>query len=408
MITNKTCQNRRRFDIVHRMQPEHRIIVGIDMKHPSARLQISGILRFAAKHPEWDVQLQNCHPSDESINDDSKWIPDGVILDELSYSTIGTRVFRRKSIRAAVFTNFTPTGSIAIPHATVTTDERGIAFAAADLLCKRGLRNFAFVGSRRDETWSTARMRFFKSALAAKGFPLKVYETPKRNPNGRKHLLDWLMSLPRPCGLFVAFDQRAKYIIDLCRPSGILIPEHLQILGVDNDETICENTRPTLSSVAPDFERCGYEAAAALHALFKRRTSTAKELKIPVKETVERMSTTDIANSAGRIERARDYIRTHAFTSISPISVATAIGGSLRLLEMNFKKVTGHTIHEEIVRHRLERVKVLLTTTTHTFDTVAALSGFHNTNHLRNVFKAKFGKTLTEWRNQPRLKQTKP
>ena len=75
---------------------------------------------------------------------------------------------------------------------------------------------------------------------------------------------------------------------------------------------------------------------------------------------------------------------------------------------MNFKKVTGHTIHEEIVRHRLERVKVLLTTTTHTFDTVAALSGFHNTNHLRNVFKAKFGKTLTEWRNQPRLKQTKP
>ena len=67
---------------------------------------------------------------------------------------------------------------------------------------------------------------------------------------------------------------------------------------------------------------------------------------------------------------------------------------------MNFKKVTGHTIHEEIVRHRLERVKVLLTTTTHTFDTVAALSGFHNTNHLRNVFKAKFGKTLTEWRRQ--------
>ena len=45
-------------------------------------------------------------------------------------------------------------------------------------------------------------------------------------------------------------------------------------------------------------------------------------------------------------------------------------------------------------------MKVLLTTTTHTFDMVAALSGFHNTNHLRNVFKAKFGKTLTEWRRQ--------
>ncbi|MBE6395809.1 MAG: hypothetical protein E7046_02245 [Lentisphaerae bacterium] len=79
--------------------------------------------------------------------------------------------------------------------------------------------------------------------------------------------------------MFVAFDHRAKCTINLCRPSGILIPEHLQILDVDNNETICENTRPTLSSVAPDFERCGYEAAAALHALFKRRTSTAKELK---------------------------------------------------------------------------------------------------------------------------------
>lgn len=381
------------------VRTRHHIVVGIDMRHPSARPQIAGILRSAAGRPDWDVQLLGCHPSDEGWNDDPNWIPDGAILDEFSLTHHGG-ILRQKSIRAAVFTNVIPPKGLRIPHAEILTDERTIAVSAAELFVKRGLRNFAFVGSRRNDPWSIARMRFFKAALKDRGFSVNVYKAPRTRARDRKTLSEWLKTLPRPCGIFVAFDQRAKYVIDLCRSIGILIPEHLQILGVDNEDTVCENTRPTLSSIAPDFEGCGYSAAETLQALLSRKPQEKPKTRIRIREIVERMSTTDLTNSASRIERARDYIRTHAFTGISTGAVAKSIGGSQRLLEMNFKKVIGHSIHEEINLVRLAKVKDMLAKTSHSFDSIAAFCGFHNTNHLRNLFKARTGMTLSEWRER--------
>ena len=382
------------------MRTKHHVVVGIDMRHPSARPQIAGILRYAAERPGWDVQLLGCHPSsDEGWNDDPNWIPDGAILDEFSLVRHG-RILRQKSIRAAVFTNTTPPKGLRIPHAEILTDERAIGVSAAELFVKRGLRNFAFIGSRRNDPWSVARMRFFKAALRNRGYSVSIYKTSRTKASDRKALSKWLKSLPRPCAVFVAFDQRAKYVIDLCRSIDILVPEHLQILSVDNEETVCENTRPTLSSIAPDFEGCGYSAAETLQTLLDGKAQAKPKTRIRIREIVERMSTTDLTNSASRIERARDYIRSHAFTGISAGAVAKSIGGSQRLLEMNFKKVVGHSIHEEINRVRLAKVKDMLVKTSHSFDSIAAFCGFHNTNHLRNLFKRKFRMTLSDWRKK--------
>ena len=85
---------------------------------------------------------------------------------------------------------------------------------------------------------------------------------------------------------------------------------------------------------------------------------------------------------------------------VSTGAVAKSIGGSQRLLEMNFKKVIGHSIHEEINLVRLAKVKDMLAKTSHSFDSIAAFCGFHNTNHLRNLFKRKFRMTLSDWRKK--------
>lgn len=59
----------------------------------------------------------------------------------------------------------------------------------------------------------------------------------------------------------------------------------------------------------------------------------------------------------------------------------------------------GSTIHEEIVRVRLERVKSLLQTTDMTISEIAYLCGYNEEGYLSMVFKEKFGMTMTEYRN---------
>jgi methylphosphotriester-DNA--protein-cysteine methyltransferase len=42
------------------------------------------------------------------------------------------------------------------------------------------------------------------------------------------------------------------------------VPEEVAVVGVENDETLCQLATPRLSSVAFDGVRVGYEAAALL------------------------------------------------------------------------------------------------------------------------------------------------
>jgi len=45
------------------------------------------------------------------------------------------------------------------------------------------------------------------------------------------------------------------------------VPDEVAVIGVDNDEFLCNLTDPPLTSVAPDTRRTGYEAAALLDRL---------------------------------------------------------------------------------------------------------------------------------------------
>ncbi|MBR4616251.1 MAG: substrate-binding domain-containing protein [Kiritimatiellae bacterium] len=46
--------------------------------------------------------------------------------------------------------------------------------------------------------------------------------------------------------------------------TGIKVPTQIAILGVDNDELYCVNSRPTLSSVHPNHVELGRMAAESL------------------------------------------------------------------------------------------------------------------------------------------------
>ena len=389
-----------------------KVLVQLDVRYHAARRMVAGVLRFAAAHGEWDVHMRSNHPDNDGFTLDPGWRPDGLITDG-SWNKSRCALFKglaspdsgaSRHLRGIVFTNCIPPQSCRIPHATVRTDERAIAVTAAELFRHHGFSHFAVVGPRVASRWSNARLKFFKAALKSAGCEKPfVYKSPKSANCGWSKeiaaLADFIRSLPLPCGIWAAYDQRAKHVLDICRQIGFDVPKQIQVLGVDNESYICEQTTPPLSSVTPDFETGGFLAAETLHALMLGEKDVPHTIKLPLLGVTERMSTMDFSRAGSRTNQARAYIRKHITEGISVSSVVKAVGGSARLLEKNFQKILGHSVCREIQDQRLEHVKKCLKNSSLPIGILAERCGFRNGNYLKNLFRKRFGMSMSEWRD---------
>ena len=63
-------------------------------------------------------------------------------------------------------------------------------------------------------------------------------------------------------GVMTCNDDRGLQLLDACRRINVLVPEEVAVIGVDNDEIICNLSNPNLSSVDVNTYNIGYEAAA--------------------------------------------------------------------------------------------------------------------------------------------------
>lgn len=376
------------------MKNTTRIAVLLDIRHKAAKDLTCGILRYAAVHRNWSVHLLGNHPSNETLADDTSWHPDGLIIDRMRDSAEGNEVLSETSLRGAVFVGtLPPPKGCGFPYVRLCSDNRQIAESAATMFLRHGLRNFAFIGPIREESWSQERARCFCAATAKAGMTTSVFPASA-------DMAAWLRALPKPCGIFAAYDQRALQVLDICKREGISVPEQLQVLGVDNEDYICENTVPTLSSIPRDLKNSGYKAAALLDKLIKTGRSGQVTHLIPAAPIVERMSTSDFSCAGNRVSRAREFIRRNATSGISAASVIKQLGGSSRMLEMQFKKVLNHSISEEINLVRFQKVTELLTQSSMPIGLIASLCGFRSDNYLKNAFRQRFGMSMRDFRNR--------
>lgn len=382
-----------------------RMLVHVDMRYASAREIVGGILRFAAMRHEWEIQFEGGHPSNEPLEDYSTWRPDALVIDGgCRFLTAGK--LSQIAGRAAVFVNTRPPKGWRRPCAVLSTDERALAAEAARFLRGKGLSHFAFVGAPGGRRWSDARQKSFAAALKDMGMELEVFEAnPAMSWLEQENMLaEWLKSLPKPCGIWAAFDQRAKHVLDACRLAGIRVPSQVQVLGVDNETLICEQTVPSLSSLMPDFESGGFAAASFLDDILRgdrgRRTGDGGRatLHFAFKGVVERLSTADVNGTARRIAAAREFIRQHATSGIDVPHVASALGISVRLLQRDFRAVTGKTVLQRIQEEKLQHVKEMLRKTTTPIDNIGRFCGFKSPAHLKTLFKARFGMTMSAYR----------
>jgi LacI family transcriptional regulator len=274
----------------------------------------------------------------------------------------------------------------------VRNDERGVARMGAAHLLERGFRAFAFCGWNDGSWWEAERLEAFEEAVRPAG-PLAVY---RRRDVGR--LSAWLAALPRPCGLFASNDLRGRQVVEAARAARVRIPEDLAVIGVDDDEVLCEMSVPPLSSVGLDTLRIGFEGAALLDRLMSGGRRPRRSILIPPRGVITRQSSDILASADPAVVAAARYVRAHVHQPLAVPDLARAAGVSRKTLETRFRSALGRTPRQEILRARLERVRDLLLRTDWPLKRVAAESGFTYPEHLHAVFRKHEGVTPTGYR----------
>jgi LacI family transcriptional regulator len=288
---------------------------------------------------------------------------------------------------------------------SVIADPTAIAREAADHLLERHFRNFAFVGVE-GAFWSKLRQEAFTQIIQQAGFPCHVYSPILRDrilegwEDEQSHLAEWLQNLPKPIGVMAAQDGRALHVLDACRRKGMAVPDDVAVIGVDNDETFCSVGNPALSSVRLDFEQMGFTAAALLDRLMQGKMPPKKPIALRPLGVITRRSTDIVAVGDAITSQAVRYIRQHACNGASVTDVAEHCSVSRRVIERCFSQFLGTSVHEQILRAKLARVKLLLSDTDYSLDTIAAKCGFTHASYLGKVFKKEVGQTPGEFRRK--------
>jgi len=175
---------------------------------------------------------------------------------------------------------------------------------------------------------------------------------------------------------------------------GLAIP----VIGVDNDEMICELTTPPLSSIEQGSRQIGYQAASLLDRLMAGRAPRPARHVIPPESLIARPATDVLASDDAQLAQAIRFVREHACDPISVGDVLRLIPLSRSTLENRFRASLGRTIHAEIQRVQVEQARQLLVHTDLLIKQIAVRCGFKYVPYLTRVFRQHIGLSPGEYR----------
>jgi LacI family transcriptional regulator len=282
------------------------------------------------------------------------------------------------------------------PWPRVDTDNVAVCGLATEHLIDRGYRAYGFCGMPAYE-WSRWREAEFKRELAQHGFTVASMNLPSltvEQPLSRAErtkLCAWLQGLPKPVGILTCNDHCGRALLEACDQTGVPVPDEVGVIGVDNDQLVCDLCWPPLSSIEVNCERIGYVAAQALDRLLRGERSVARELLIKPTTLISRRSSEATAVREPSVSEAVRFIRAYACKGIRVPDVARHVSVSRRYLEEQFRKTMARSVHTEIQRVRLETAQRLLGETDWKLQTIAERSGFREAAHLSALFRKKLG-----------------
>lgn len=383
------------------MSPPRRVVLMIETSSGYGRDVLRGIMRYIRSHEEWTVFLEHRALTSELPRWLADWHGDGVISRSPTPWLWETarrngvplvNLVDRRELRAAP---------------SVFSDQEAIGRLGAEHLLERGFSRFGFCGFV-DENWSDGRGRGFIDRLRSARCAVEVYESAWMGPEVRawdeeqRELCAWVRGLPKPCGVLACNDLRARQVLEACRLCGLAVPEEVAVLGVDNDELLCQLCHPPLSSVIPDTEQIGYQAAELLARMMRGEEVDSSILRLPPLGVATRQSTDSLAISDPQIAAAARFIREGACRGVSVGDVVRHVSLSRSALERGFRKYLRHSPQQEIRHVQLKRCKDLLAETDLPMERIAQLCGFRHPEYMHVVFKRTFHTTPGAFRKSAR------
>lgn len=378
-----------------------KVALVVETSLASGRDVLRGIARYVREQGPWSIYHEPRGLEDSVPRWLRRWEGDGIIA-RIQNRTIGRAVVDT-GLPVVDVLGMVPEAGVPLVH----VDNEAVARMAAEHLLERGFRFFGFV-TVAGTPWAEDRQQAFERALAEAGLSCSVCRLP-RDTRGEQtwerqedQLTSWVESLPRPAGIMACNDPRGQLVLEACRRAGIAVPEEMAVVGVDNDEPLCEIADPPLSSVVPDHQAVGYQGAALLHDLMRGARPPSAPHLIPPTGLVPRLSTETLAVPDPHVALAVRFIREHACDGISIDDVVGRVSLSRSTLQRRFNRLLGHTIHDEILRIRVRRARDLLAGSDLSIEEVTEKAGFSHRQYLGEVFKERTGETLAGFRRRAR------
>lgn len=385
-----------------------RIGLLIESSRAYGRNLLYGIAAYARSHGPWTLHYQERAidaPMPPAIR---RWRPDGLLA-----RIVGPRLGRE--VQRLGLPTVDLLGEQSIPGVpAIVPDQEALTHLAFHHLLERGLRHFAYVGFDR-VAFSNGRREQFRDYARARGFDARVFEgaglrhaiglaqIEEDTARHGRELGAWLRGLPKPVGVYACNDIRAFQVLSICRENDIAVPDDVAVVGVDDDPVLCTLSDPPLSSVDPNAQRIGYEAAAMLHRMIDGLgPAEPAETRIAPAGVVTRRSSDVLAVADREVAGAVRHIRLHACDGLTVEDVARRAGMSRRTLERRFAEHLGRSPSAEITRVRLRRVQELLVGTDLPVEKVAREAGFTHLESLYRLFKKTSGLTPGEYRRAQR------
>lgn len=382
--------------------PKH-VVAALRMAGIAGQDKLSGIFEYLSDGPRWNLAIYRTRHefTAKTVRNEIARGASGFIvgipetddaLEELAKADI-----------PVILMNVTPGPLLRRTRSctVVKSDAEAVGREAAHALLAQGFyKGYAFAGYRTDADWSRERGRSYRNVLKAAGFDCSMFDVAHfgARTEDRPTLMRWLKSLTKPCGILAACDDRAYEIVDACSECGIRIPSEIGILGVNNDPLLCENATPRLSSVQPDFRREGCLAAQELDRLMRKGHSAPQTLLVGVRQIVHRESTHPLSMSGMLVQKAIAFIGRNGARKLSVEDVARHLKVSRSLLDLRFRELQRETVHDAIIRVRIEEVKRRLRTTSDTIERISADCGWANANSLKNAFRRVTGQSMRDFR----------
>ncbi|MCD7852192.1 MAG: DNA-binding transcriptional regulator [Parabacteroides sp.] len=365
-----------------------KILLLTDFSSGYGRSLLEGVVRYVREAGPWvfyrmPLYYRELHGDEGVVRWAEEWGADAIIA---QLTDVDLNVLNRLDIPIIVQNYKERCHGLS----NLTGDYYGTGVMAAEFFIRKGYKAFAYYGFT-DTVWMRERGEGFRDAVSEKGYPVYTFDDDRQLSGGQwnfdaERVSRWLLDLPKPIALFACDDYYALQITEVCKMYNIDIPGDIAVLGVDNDNLLCNISDPALSSIELDVENGGYEVGKLLHLFIEKKITAPADVIIKPVRVVSRGSTERFAVSDKYIGQVLAYIEENYCNSLSVDDLIRIIPYSRRVLEKKFKSETGMSVYQYIQQQRIEKFAALLITTDLPLAEAAAGVGFSDYKNVSRIF----------------------